>query len=535
MPRYRFPLFIILSFILAAGCNVQVATGPFRIEPDRELQHGKTRFLQAVQELRPEDSLPNIVLILVDDLGKCDMSTYDSEGVPTPAIDRLASSGVRFTRAYATSPVCSPSRASLMTGRYQQRFGYERQPMNRYARGRLEYWVVDHFINTEPMQLISPMSNPEKEEIKKQGVPESEILLSELLERRGYRTGIFGKWHLGHHEAFLPNNRGFQEQFGFYEAFTYYAPKSTPGIVDYRHDYFANKHIWRQKRKGTCAIRENDSEIHDPEYLTFSIARRANLFMEQQGESPFFLFVPFSAPHTPFQVPVAYYDRFSHVEDPNKRLYYGMITALDDAVGMIIKKLEALGLEEHTLVIFASDNGGATYTDATDNGILKAGKFSQFEGGVNVPMIFSWKGRIPSGIDFDMPASLLDIYTTCASAARIDLPGDRIYDGMDLMPVLTGDLPVGQDRPLFWRTDFNKAVRYGSWKLVWNTRDEQLFLYNLDEDPGEKSNLADKEPGRVMELQDLLVEWESQMKDPMWPGVMEFRFIIDGEETLWAI
>jgi arylsulfatase A-like enzyme len=520
---------------LMVGCHVEVDPGPFPIETDQAMIAGKTRYLETIPVAGPADRLPSILLILVDDLGKYDISTYGPNGVATPALDSLACSGVRFESAYSTSSVCSPSRASLMTGRYQQRFGFERQPMNRYPINRMEYWIVDHFVNTEPMQLVSPMSNPGRKEIKKQGIPSSEVLLSEILSKRGYHTGIFGKWHLGYNEPFLPNRRGFEEQYGFYEAFSLYAPVDDPGIVNFRHDYFANKHIWRQKRKGTCAIRENDRVIDEPGYLTFTIAERACRFMEENQGSPFFLYVPFSAPHTPFQVPVEYAERFKQIEDLNKRVYSGMISALDDAVNMILVQLDHLGLSENTLVIFASDNGGATYTGATDNGILKAGKFSQFEGGINIPMIFSWKGHLPAGITFSEPVTLMDVYATCASVAGIGLPDDRVCDGIDLVPLLAAEDATQSPRPLFWRTDFNKAVRLGPWKMVWNDRDGQLFLYNLENDPGEQNNLASGNSGKVKEIQQLFEEWESEMKDPMWPGVMEFRFDLEGESTLWAI
>jgi arylsulfatase A-like enzyme len=525
----------LLCLLAGKACSVEMNRDSFPIMEDRELAAGKARYLEKLGKLTPEGERPNVLLILADDLGKYDMSTYDRMGTPMPAVDRLAASGVQFWSAYTSSPVCSPSRASMMTGRYQQRFGYERQPMNRYARNRLEYWVVDHFINTDPMQLVSPMSKPARENLVKQGIPASEILLSELLLRQGYHTGIMGKWHLGHFDGFLPNERGFQEQYGFYEAFSYYASPRAEGIVNYRHDYFANRHIWRQKRKGSCAIRENNREIHESEYLTFSIARRACDFMETHREEPFFLFVPFSAPHTPFQVPQEYYDRFPMVEDDNKRVYYGMISALDDAVGMIMKRLDELGLRENTLVIFASDNGGATYTGATDNGILKGGKFSQFEGGVNIPMILSWKGHVPAGQQCTDPVSLLDIYTTCTAMAGIELPGDREYDGVNLLPVLRGESSPVNERALYWRTDFNRAMRRGPWKMVWNERDDQLFLYNLEKDPGEKENLADSRPEKVLEFRRMFDSWEADMKAPMWPGVMEFRFDLDGEVTLWAI
>ena len=525
----------ILLVLIGAGCSIEVDKGPFPIHADEEMISGKARLLDSLSEAAPGDTLPNILLILVDDLGKHDISTYDPGGVSTPVLDQLAINGIKFNSAYATSSVCSPSRAGMLTGRYQHRFGFERQPMNRYSRNRMEYWIVDHFINTDPMQLVSPLASPGKEEMEKQGIPPGELLLPEFLSKRGYRTGIFGKWHLGLNEAFLPNNRGFHEQYGFYEAFTYYAPEGTPGIIDHRHDYFASKHIWRQKRKGSCAIRENHMEVDDTGYLTFSIARRDCNFMEENQGSPFFLFVPFSAPHTPFQVPVEYFDRFDHEPDRNKRVYYGMISAMDDAVGMILDRLEQLGLTENTLVIFASDNGGATYTGATDNGILKSGKFSQFEGGLNVPMLFSWQGHLPAGQEYDPPVSLMDIYATCASIARVTLPRDRAYDGINLMPFLKGGDSLQPVRPLFWRTDFNKAARSDHWKMVWNDRDGQLFLYNLEDDPGELFNLAPGYPEKVKELQQMFGQWESEMKDPMWPGVMEIRFDLDGVSTLWAI
>ncbi len=531
-----FSKFLVMIPILLGACTgIQVNRGAFPIDFEQNMIADKGRFLDKILAAGPGDSLPNIIVILVDDLGKHDISTYDPEGVPTPAIDKLAQNGIKFSSAYSTSSVCSPSRASLLTGRYQQRFGFERQPMNRYPRNGMEYWFVDRFINTDPMQLVTPMSSPTKKEIEKQGIPPGEILLSEILQKRGYKTGIFGKWHLGFHESFIPNNRGFEEQYGFYEAFTQYDSEDDPGIINYRHDYFANKHIWRQKRKGSCAIRENDVVVDEKEYLTFSIADRACRFIETNRESPFFLYVPFSAPHTPFQVPLEYFEKFSHVKDENKRVYYGMISAMDDAIGEITRKLEAHGLTENTLIIFASDNGGATYTGATDNGPLKAGKFSQFEGGVNIPMIFSWKGVLPQGSVYPHPVSLMDVFATAISVAGCKLPGDRSYDGIDLVPYIQS---VSLDQPhptLFWRTDFNKAVRQDHWKLIWNERDNQVFLYNLEIDPSEQSNLFTKHHKKTEELKKKIIEWETEMKDPLWPGVMQFKFEIDGNTTWWAI
>ena len=521
-----------MLLFLALSCSVSVDRGPYPIEEDAALIHGKEKYLDSLRKSPPGPGAPNIILILADDLGKHDISLYDPSGVRTPQLEKLAAKGICYQRAYCSSSVCSPSRAGLLTGRYPQRFGYERQPMNRYAHSRLEYWVVDHLIDKGDMELIRTMSKPSREEMMRQGIPAGEILLSELFSAAGYSTAIMGKWHLGHEEAFLPNNSGFDRQFGFYEAFSRYVPPDNRDVVEHRHDYFANRHIWRQKRKGSCAIREDHRVVEDTAYLTFSIARRACRFMEEQRDHPFFLYLPFSAPHTPFQVPLEYYNRFPDEKDHNKRVYKGMIAALDDAVGMVTEQVAALGLEDNTLIVFASDNGGATYTEATDNGPLKAGKFSQFEGGIRIPMILSWPGRSPSGIESDLPVSLMDIFTTSTAAAGISLPADRALDGLDLLE--PGMTPFTA-RPLFWRTDFNKSVMVFPWKLVWNERDGQHFLYRLDRDQGEKQDLSGIFTEKVKEMKELFLEWESEMKDPLWPGVMEFHFRIDGAYTGWAL
>lgn len=535
MKSKRSGLIIASLTVLCSCAEIKIDKGPFPIQENEEMVRGKDHYLKGIAPASPGELLPNIIVILVDDLGKNDISLYDDTGVPTPSLERLAERGVRFEAAYSTSSVCSPSRAGLLTGRYQQRFGFERQPMNRYPHGKLEYWFVDHLIDTSPMRLVKPGSSPSREEREKQGIPSGELLLPEILSRRGYTTGIFGKWHLGLEEPFKPNQRGFDEQYGFYEAFTLYDSEKDTGTVNYRHDYFANKYIWRQQRKGSCAIRNNDSIIEEEQYLTFSIADRACDFIETNAQQPFFLYVPFNAPHTPFQVPRSYERRFAHVEDPNKRVYYGMIAAMDDAIGQLMNTLGDHHLLGRTLIFFASDNGGATYTGATDNGNLRAGKFSQFEGGINIPMIASWPGILPEGTAYEHPVSLMDIFSTALDIAGCAPPEDREFDGVNLIPFLQGtnlDLP---HRQLFWRTDFNKSVRRGPYKLVWNNRDQQVFLFDLSKDPSEQRNLSGEQPELTRELQDAILEWEEQMVPPLWPGVMEFRFETDGEETWWAI
>jgi arylsulfatase A-like enzyme len=356
-----------------------------------------------------------------------------------------------------------------------------------------------------------------------------------LLQANGYATGIIGKWHLGFNEPFLPNDRGFDYQYGFYEAFSLYAPEDDPDIVNHRHDFFASKHIWRQGRTGSCAIRRNHTIIEEDEYLTTRIAEEAVQFLERHRDERFFLHVPFSAPHDPFQAPREYYNMFSHVEDKNKRVYYAMIKALDDGVGTIMQRLQELGLEENTVVMFASDNGGANYTGATDNHPLKGGKFSNFEGGINVVAALSWKGNIEPGTVYSHPVSLMDFFTTSAELADATLPEDRVYDGVNLIPYLSGQKSGVPHEALYWRTAYNKAIRKGPWKLILNEKTGRTLLYNLEEDRQEHYNVAGDHPDEVESLKADLYRWEAELEEPRWPRVMDFRFPIDGEVFLYAL
>ena len=394
--------------------------------------------MQNIGQSKDNYSGPNIIIILVDDLGKNDITLYDSNGVETPNINLLADEGIVFTEAYSTSAVCNPSRAGLITGRYPQRFGNERQIMWRYAKNKFEYFVFKHFINTRPMYLIDPWYSPSEGEMKKQGLPESEISLFELMHHAGYKTECIGKWHLGYNEPFLPQNKSIDEFYGFYEAFSLYAPKGSRGIVNYKHKIFQNKHIWRQKRKRPSAIIQNGEEIEVKEYLTARFAEEACRFIMQNEKNPFFLYVPFNAPHTPFQAPKSQYNKFAHVKDKNKRVYYAMIAALDDAIGKIMDQVKKSGIEENTLIFFTSDNGGATYTGATSNGDLNGGKITNFEGGLNVPFIMKWEGTIAPGHQYNDPVSLMDIFTTAFSSCNVPPPQNIPIDGVDLIPYLSG-------------------------------------------------------------------------------------------------
>jgi arylsulfatase A-like enzyme len=384
------------------------------------------------------------------------------------------------------------------------------------------------------MHLLDPWYSPDREEIQKQGLPESEISLFEIMHGAGYKTACIGKWHLGYQEPFLPHNRKVDHFFGFYEAFSLYATEAQPDMVNYRHRTFQNKHIWRQKRKGPCAIVENGQEIEVDDYLTTRFADEACRFIAQHEDLPFFLYVPFNAPHTPFQAPRTYCERYAHIRDKKTRVYYGMIAALDEAVGKILDQLKRSGLEENTLVFFASDNGGATYTGATTNGCLNGGKITPFEGGLNVPFVMKWKGRLDPGY-YRGPVSLMDIFSTTLAACHIPAPRAVPIDGVDIMPFVSDDHAGTTHKYLFWRTDFNKTVRHGKWKLILNVRDDLVMLFNLDADKSEQHDVKMEHPEIVSHLLERMAAWERDMKPPAWPGVMEYEEEINGIKMRFAL
>lgn len=315
----------------------------------------------------------------------------------------------------------------------------------------------------------------------------------------------------------MPLQRGFDYHFGFYEAYTYFADSTK--TVNVHHSGIMDSHIWETGHSGTASKRRNDQVIQVKEFYTDALAKEAVQFIEQNKDHPFFLYVPFNAPHTPFQ---AYQKDIDHyrakgVTDLNKAVYYSLITGLDKAVGDINEKVKALNLEENTLIVFLSDNGGATYTHATDNAPLRGGKMSLYEGGVNVPFLLKWKGRVKPATVVDAPVSSLDIFATAAAASASALPKDRPYDGIDLVSALQRG-KIDAHPVLYWRSGGNRAIRKGDWKLVLNDTDHITALFNLKTDKPEHRNLAAANAGKVAELKKDLAEWEKGLIKPLWPG-----------------
>lgn len=526
---------IIIIIVLYACYPLSIGSLKWKIKWDKDMIKGKKAFLE--KQTVPNAQKPNIVLIIADDLGKYEVSAYDGvTHINTPNIDAIGKEGVVFEEAYVTSPTCAPSRAGIMTGRVQNRYGYETQIMEYYPSNFIEYLTGKFLTNTGDFVVRTKPVYPREWEILKQGVPPSEINLAEILKKNGYATGVTGKWHLGESQKHIPLKRGFDYQYGFYGAFSWYTPQEiTNGVVNYYHNNYSSKYQWRSGRNEGGAIREQGKIIKENDYLTFAIKDKAVNFIENNKDKPFFLYCSFSAPHEPFQAPINYYAKYLHIEDENKRVYYAMISALDDAVGEILKKIKDEGLENNTIIYFISDNGGATYTEATTNGPLKGGKLTEFEGGLNVPFLMKWKNHIPEGLRYPYPVSSTDIFTTTILNIGEKLPSDREYDGVNLLPYLNNQIDSQPHQLLFWRADHIWALRDGDYKMILSTKDGWAELYNLKTDKSEKYNLREQMPELFLILYNKHKEWQNNKlpKKPMWPRIMDHRFIIDGKEYLF--
>ena len=407
---------------------------------------------------------PNIILIVADDLGYGELGCQGNKEIPTPHIDSIARNGVRFTNGYVTAPLCSPSRAGLLTGRYQQRFGHEFNP------------------------------GPTTDASTDFGLPLSETLLPARLKELGYKTGMVGKWHLGLKPEFLPTNRGFDEFFGF---------------LGGAHSYVGND------VKGGTILRSS-TPVSEKEYLTDAFAREAEAFIEKHHDEPFFLYLPFNAVHMPLQSIQKYLDRFGHIKDEKRKTFAAMSSAMDDAVGRVIERVRRHKLEENTLIVFISDNGGPTLTTTSGNLPLRGYKAQVLEGGIRLPFMMQWKGRLPAGKVFHQPVSSLDIHPTAIAAAGGTIKPEVNLDGVDLSPFMTGKNPDRPHETLCWRMGEKQAIRHGDWKLIKEQGEKEWSLYNLADDVGEANNLAAKLPEKVKELKSLYDAWEAQLQDPKW-------------------
>ena len=489
-------------------------------------------------EVPAEERPPNVVLILADDLGFNDISLHSGATLPsgaptTPNIDAIAAGGVAFRNGYAANAVCAPSRAALMTGRYSTRFGFEFTPFY-----RIGVTIMDWMQQANPQPLPTVIHHDlasQMSAIGARGMPADEITLAEMMQAAGYRTAHIGKWHLGGEGDARAERQGFDDSLNM--ASGLYLPTDSEEVVNATLEFSAiDKMVWASVR---YAAEFNGGGQFEPSgYLTDYYTDEAVRVIEANRHRPFFLYLAHWAPHTPLQASRADYDAMAHIDDHTARVYAAMIHALDRGVGRVMAALRDNGLEENTLVIFTSDNGGARYLGLPDvNRPYRGFKLSLFEGGIHVPFFMQWPARIPAGAVVDSPVTHLDIFTTAAAAAGAALPEDRQIDGVDLLPHVLGESPEPPHQSLFWREGHHQAVRRGDWKLTVgeretaNGRETKRWLFNLATDPTEQQDLAAQMPDKVAELQSLLDDHNAAQVEPLWPSVIDGPQLIDKTEA----
>lgn len=423
---------------------------------------------------------PNVLVIVADDLGYGELGCQGfTQEIPTPNIDSIAANGVRFTSGYVSCPYCSPTRAGLLTGKYQQRFGHE--------------------FNPGPAAATPPTV----------GLPVTETTIGNRLRAAGYATGWIGKSHQGYAPQFHPLKRGFDEFYGF---------------LGGKHDFFS--------AAGDPAdpIVRGTEPIAEIDYTTDAFGREAADFIQRHKGGPWLCYLAFNAVHMPLQATEKYLARFANVEDPKRRTFAAMLSAMDDAVGVTLAAIRRNGLEDDTLVVFLSDNGGPTASITSGNGPLRGFKSQTWEGGIRVPFVMQWKGRLPAGTVDDRPVIQLDILPTALAAAGVTLADKETLDGVNLIPFLTGGDSGFPHESLYWRFGPQIALRKGDWKLVkapdgggvnGGSKDGRATtvgaqLYNLKHDIGERENLAEKHPDKLHELTAAWEAIDSGMIEPLW-------------------
>ena len=488
---------------------------------------------QTLPNTQPGKIPPNIILIIADDLGYSDLASYGNSQVHTPNIDSLGIKGVRFTQAYVTSPICAPSRMSIITGRYQQRFGAEFMLYDKFDASVKKKIKKQFFsFNKKPLGIhtLKPHFLLDRS-VYLTDLPVNEITMAELLKQKGYATGYVGKWNLTSSPGVFPDMHGFDYSYYFDGALSRYVddPVDTNLYINMHLPWaFSEIPAWAP-RHGSTEIKEGRSIVKDSGYLTFSLAGKGIDFIERNKKKPFFLTLSFNAPHDPFQVPKKYYERIQNEKDSVRRVYCGMIEALDDAVGSVLKKLKQEGLINNCLILFISDNGGATYTRSTSNAPLRGGKATHFDGGITVPFFMQYPNGLNGRQTYNKPVSSLDIYSTIAAVSSAALDADRIYDGVNLLPYLTNDSLVPH-RDFFWRNGYSKAFRRGDWKLYVNEKNKISFLFNIAEDREEKNDLSARRPDKLKELRDALKAWEKKNTvPPLWPSAADVLIEVKGK------
>ena len=435
------------------------------------------------KSVEPKAQNPNVIVIVADDMGYNDVGFNGCQDIPTPNIDRIAKAGVVFSSGHVSFGVCSPSRAGLLTGRYQYRFGYERNPL---------YVPSDSTM----------------------GLPLTEETMADALGRSGYYNMIIGKWHLGAHKSLHPLKRGFNEFFGFLGGGHQYFPEKW--TLQNPEDANGETESYRTK------LNRNYTPVEETEYITDAFSREAVSFVERNKKKPFFLYLAYNAPHAPLQATEKYLNRFQSIQNPKRRTYAAMVSALDDGVGILLDKLKETGQIDNTIIVFLSDNGGPVSDNGSNNAPLRGQKGSVFEGGIRVPFAMQWTDKIPANLTYDKPIIALDILSTVLANIKGAAKSKNPLDGTDLLPYLTNKTNKAPHDFLFWRM-FDRGnyaiINKDEKKMV--VLKDSLYLYNLKKEINEKNNIIDKEKALIEEIGKARTTWEKGMISPVFLGLTQ--------------
>ena len=483
---------------------------------------------------------PNVILIMADDLGFNDITLTGTgiAGVPTPNIDAIGRQGVSFANGYAGNATCAPSRAALMTGRYPTRFGYEFTPTDT----RLPKWFPTSVFRPDAMfarNIASFRTDWEHKPIFDEeaaakappagakGVPASEITIAEQMKSRGFHTIHLGKWHLGEAKGMRPEDQGFDESLGFIIGGQMFLPENDPNVVNSKQDFDPiDRFLWANL---PYSVQFNGSPRFAPDrYMTDYLTDQAIAGIRANRNRPFFMYLAYNAPHTPLQALKADYDALPQIKDHRLRVYAAMVRALDRGVGKVMAELKAQGLDDNTLVIFSSDNGGAHYIGLPEiNRPYRGWKATFYEGGTHVPFMMRWPGRIAPNSTYQAPISHFDIFATASAVAGAPLPTDRPVDGVDVLPFVNGTAAGIPHQTLFWRSGNYRVVRDGDWKLQSLDRPRGNLLFDLSTDPTEKNDVAAANPTVVAALLAKLADHDARQKPPAWDALVQSPIPID--------
>ena len=418
-----------------------------------------------------------MIIIISDDQGYADVGFHGSKEIFTPNIDRIAKNGVVFSQGYVSFAVCSPSRAGLITGGYQNRFGYTRNI------------------------LLAPKDSL-------MGLPLTEQTIPDVLSQVKYKSKAIGKWHLGAHESLVPQSRGFDEFYGFLIGGHRYFPEDLTlnDISEAR----------RQMDGYITKIYDNGKRINTKKYLTEELSDNAVKFIENNSDNPFFLYLSYNAPHTPLQANKKDLDRNKHIDIEKRRTYAAMVSSMDDGIGLILDKLEEKNISDNTIVVFFSDNGGVEWYNFSDNGVLRGIKGDFFEGGIRVPFTMQWPNKIKAGIKYDKPIIALDIFATAAAAASAEKYIKNEIDGVDLLPYINGDKSGLPHEYLFWQNPDKDidVIRDERYKYI-RVKEEE-FIFDLLNDISEENNIISTSQNIYNRLKSKFKEWEKDMIDPVF-------------------